>query len=408
MVDIVEVTDHDDQVDISVQFNCSVRYMTHLPASEGVEIRVQLQPLPDCGMRPGSADRQRAPTDLRRSGDLVTAVRVDGDVPGQITLVFDFRKSEQFVIAQGVDPRGMRLRLIDRGTRRGKDAAQAAHGLGQQFRHQPGLATQAFRSEGRGAGAREAAGSRVHLRNAVDGEKWYRLRVGPIEQRAEANGCWKRLCRNTRARGWRSATMSMTSDPNASSAEPLPAVERIGSDPPLDPTTIKIDAGRRSESAMSARDYPTAIRLLTKLQRQPEFPERAHVQELLGLARERSGQLAHAKAEYEEYLRRYPNGEAAERIALRLRILRAASAKSQSGCAESARLERDGSSTAAFPQLFRYDGTRVRQYDACRQRSPRKHCRPQLDANDDTEDALFNDVDFLARRHGDEVDWMAR
>ena len=55
---------------------------------------------------------------------------------------------------------------------------------------------------------------------------------------------------------------------------------------------------------MSARDYPKALALLTKLQRQPEFPERARAQELLGLARERSGQLAHAKAEYEEYLRR--------------------------------------------------------------------------------------------------------
>jgi hypothetical protein len=36
-VDIVEVTDHDDQVDLTVQFNCSVRYITHLPASEGSE-----------------------------------------------------------------------------------------------------------------------------------------------------------------------------------------------------------------------------------------------------------------------------------------------------------------------------------------------------------------------------------
>jgi len=49
------------------------------------------------------------------------------------------------------------------------------------------------------------------------------------------------------------------------------------------------------------------------------------MQELLGLARERSGQLAHAKAEYEEYLRRYPSGEAAERITRRLATLRAAS-----------------------------------------------------------------------------------
>src|SRR5581483_6883350 len=52
LVDIVEVTDHDEQVDITVQFNCSMRYVTHLPASEGSEIRVQLQPFPDCGVAP--------------------------------------------------------------------------------------------------------------------------------------------------------------------------------------------------------------------------------------------------------------------------------------------------------------------------------------------------------------------
>src|SRR5215831_13335343 len=43
-VDVIELTDHDDQADITVQFNCSVRYITHLPASEGTELRVQLQP----------------------------------------------------------------------------------------------------------------------------------------------------------------------------------------------------------------------------------------------------------------------------------------------------------------------------------------------------------------------------
>src|SRR6185369_7749396 len=118
--------------------------------------------------------------------------------------------------------------------------------------------------------------------------------------------------------------------PNATAAAALPSVERMGSDPPLEPATLKTMLNQ-VRSAMSSHDYNTAIRLLTKLQRQPEFPERAHAQELLGLARERAGQLAHAKAEYEEYLRRYPAGDAAERIAVRLRILRAASLRAISG-----------------------------------------------------------------------------
>src|SRR5881227_2553095 len=89
----------------------------------------------------------------------------------------------------------------------------------------------------------------------------------------------------------------------------LPPVERMGSDPPLPPEALKSTMAD-ARAALAARDYPKAIALLTKLQRQAEFPDRAHAQELLGLARERSGQLAHAKAEYEEYLRGYPHGEA--------------------------------------------------------------------------------------------------
>ena len=53
-VDVIELTDHDDQADITIQFNCSVRYITHLPASEGAELHVELQPLADCGVGNGA------------------------------------------------------------------------------------------------------------------------------------------------------------------------------------------------------------------------------------------------------------------------------------------------------------------------------------------------------------------
>ena len=153
--------------------------------------------------------------------------------------------------------------------------------------------------------------------------------------------------------------------------------------------------------AMSARDYPKALALLTKLQRQPEFPERAHAQELLGLARERSGQLAHAKAEYEEYLRRYPQGEAAERVAFRLRILRAAEAKARTGRAG----EGDTSGwevVGGLAQTLRYDGSRVTNG------APPPNTQLPPAAQSDTENALFTDVDLLARHRGETYDWVGR
>jgi SPOR domain len=403
LVDIVEVTDHDEQVDVTVQFNCSVRYITHLPASEGAEIRVQLQPFPDCGIAPGVPVASEIPP-LSGGGGIIAAVRVDSDVPGQITLVFDLKKSEQFVIAQGVDTRGLRLRLLRPVSRKGQILLQptdAVSNFAINLESQPKPFDPQVVER-----AHQLLQAPVFVSEIlIDGQKWYRLRAGPIDRRTEAN----RLLEKALAefpRAWLAiGDDAITSDPNAPSAETLPPVERIGSDPPLDAATLKSMLAQ-IKSAMSAHDYPAAIRLLTRLQRQPEFPERAHVQELLGLARERSGQLAHAKAEYEEYLRRYPKGEAAERVALRLRILRAATERTQSG-AQLSESARRWHFTGGVSQLFRYDGTRVDNTTPAGNAPPGSTLIPNS-TQSTTENALFNDVDLLARHRGDQVDWMAR
>jgi hypothetical protein len=70
--------------------------------------------------------------------------------------------------------------------------------------------------------------------------------------------------------------------------------------------------------------------LLTRLLRQPEYPARADAQELLGLVRERAGQLAQAKAEYREYLQQYPQGAGAARVRARLLALAQASLEATS------------------------------------------------------------------------------
>jgi len=193
---------------------------------------------------------------------------------------------------------------------------------------------------------------------------------------------------------------AVTSDFAAATAAPLPAVERIGSDPALPPEQLKQTLAD-ARSAMSAHDYPKAIALLTKLQRQPEFPDRARAQELLGLARERSGQFAHAKAEYQEYLRRYPNGEAAERVAYRLKILQAAEAKARTG--RDVGVEGQGwQVSGGFSQTGRYDGQRVTNS------APPTTTPLPTAAQTAESSALFTDVDFVARRRGESFDFIGR
>jgi tetratricopeptide (TPR) repeat protein len=401
-VDIVEVSEHDDQIDITAQFNCSVRYVTHLPASEGTELRVQLQPLPDCGVAPGVPVASELPP-LSGGAGVLTAVRVDSDVPGQITLVFDFKKSEQFVLAQGVDPRGLRVRIIRPVSRRGQilltQPTDSVSNFAINLESQP----RPFDAEALDR-AHQLLQAPVFVSEVVlEGQKWYRLRIGPIDRRAEADRLLEKALPEY-PRAWLAiGDDAVTSDPNATAAAALPPVERMGSDPPLDAATLKTLLGQ-VKSAMATHDYATAIRILTKLQRQPEFPERAHAQELLGLARERSGQLAHAKAEYEEYLRRYPKGEAAERVALRLRILRAATETTQAG-GQPGRSEGRWQLTGGVAQLFRYDGTRV---DNTTGSVPPGTTITPGTTQSTSENELFNNVDVLARRRGDQVDWMGR
>jgi tetratricopeptide (TPR) repeat protein len=95
-------------------------------------------------------------------------------------------------------------------------------------------------------------------------------------------------------------------------------------DPPL-PDSERAQILRDARVAVEKHQYPQAVDLLSRLLRQPEYPERADAQELLGLVRERAGQLAQAKAEYEAYLARYPDAPAAARVRGRLQALIAAS-----------------------------------------------------------------------------------
>lgn len=82
-----------------------------------------------------------------------------------------------------------------------------------------------------------------------------------------------------------------------------------------------------AKKASTGGDYRRAIQIYTKVLQYPDHKYRPEAQELLGLARERNGQIAHARAEYEEYLRQYPKGDGAARVRQRLAGLLTARAK---------------------------------------------------------------------------------
>jgi hypothetical protein len=79
-----------------------------------------------------------------------------------------------------------------------------------------------------------------------------------------------------------------------------------------------------AENAIRDNAIDRAVQLLTNAASLPENPGTPRAIELLGLTRERKGQQAHARTQYQDYLRRYPSGEGAERVRQRLAALDAA------------------------------------------------------------------------------------
>lgn len=103
---------------------------------------------------------------------------------------------------------------------------------------------------------------------------------------------------------------------------PPHAPKQIFAIPPFKPRSdVEAYAGelkRLGDAALAAQEYEQAITIFNTLLNLPPNKQSQDAQELVGLARERNGEIQKAKAEYEVYLRLYPTGDGAERVRQRL------------------------------------------------------------------------------------------
>ena len=94
---------------------------------------------------------------------------------------------------------------------------------------------------------------------------------------------------------------------------PAPSARARVDDPALADTLV-----REGRAALQAGELDRAALLLGEAVAMATHPRSAEARELLGVARERNGQLAHARAEYEAYLEEWPDGASAGRVRQRL------------------------------------------------------------------------------------------
>jgi len=243
-------------------------------------------------------------------------------------------------------------------------------------------------------------------RTLIDGQGWHRLRIGFFGSEAEASAALEPLRANF-PRAWigraepeevaNAADFSFREggmvDAAALQRQPVAAatVPEVSAQGTMSADEI---AERMAEGreAILAENYDEAVRLYTSVLSEPG-EHRAEAREFLGVARERSGQLAHARAEYAAYLDEFPDAEGTLRVRQRLNgLVTANEAPRDRLRSQQSEDVSPWSFNSGISQYYRQD---INRFD---------------DESDDvtTLSALMTDVDFGMQRSGERVDLRAR
>ena len=384
---------------LSVEFNCKVTYLRHTPDAQGDRVSIELDPTTICnGVSPQASQSRSRLRPLNADSVYLVDVEYDGESLAEPTLMLNFSKPVSFKVMTRT-PVSFRIDIriepdaasIDS---QGAESSSAQHRRVEHDKPAPvpyviNLASfQRTPTMADASGIAVPNGRRLFFsEKLIDGVTWYRLRLGDFESPEEA--------RNTLATtggrfpdAWIGRGDDTTKD-----------VELIGAAMAVEPT-LPADADEVDRLMAEARreivsgNSPRAIQIYTKVLQMPPHPRHPEAQEYLAVAREKQGQLAHAKAEYQRYLSMYPNAEGAARVSQRLAAMLARD------------LPADSVASAAAGARQSSDVWRVQTYAA--QYYRRDVNQPSEEQEVITQSALYSDINVDARRRGQRFDVSAR
>ena len=393
---------------IEVRFNCKAEYVRHEPEVAGDRLRIYLDPTGICnGVSPVVAASRSRLRPVNSDNAQLVDIEYDGDSPAGPTLTFNFSQSVSF----DVDMSGVAFDVTVAVTPDLEGTAKPAEPASRQtvahrqvarptpadpdyvinlasFTRTPTVAD--------AEGLELASDQRLFYSEVlVNNKTWYRLRLGNFASGAAAAAALEDL-KSQFPGAWvdnidpGTAAIDLTTSTQTAAAVAAPIVEADLTTPSKIDTLME-DARR----SIAAGETSRAIQIYTKVLQQPEHPRMAEAQEFLALAREKNGQQAHAKAEYQRYLSLYPDTEGAARVSQRLAALVASNRpgkQSTAGVTGSRRSDRnDWRMQTYFSQYYRRDANQ------------------QNDQNEIiSQSALYSDVNFDARRRGERYDFSSR
>ncbi len=343
---------------LTIDFNIRVQLLSYFPQTPGRELHVRIRPLDSLGSTK-ARESLRTPATVPE----LRSIEYEGDNASGPVLSLFFTRDMRFTLEAGAQPQTLVIRIAEPGSTpmcegaaspvmpaappplpdSTAPVATAAPTTPSNVATKPAVTIPAglyainviskpaaIGDLTPGQNAALAGTVQYETRFERDSQQWHRLRAGfyPTREAAEAAkaklqaqfpDAWVvKITADERAQGVSSRTDR--SDAVVTTARPVTPSSAIATDADKADTTRLIG---EAEAAIRDSDNDRAVQLLTNALARPENADTPRALELLGVTRERKGQKAHAQAEYEEYLRRYPTGEGSDRVRQRLASLNA-------------------------------------------------------------------------------------
>ena len=402
---IIDESGADSLGSIDIRFNCKAQYLGHDPSSDGDRLRIYLEPTTICnGVSPLVAETRSRMRPFNADSTHLVDLIYDGNEASGPVLTLSFSEA----VAFDVDMTGVTFDLTVH-VRKKTVSQQATQSTAPSVPHRQVARAMPPAPEyvinlislRRTPTITDAHGlsltpeQRLFYSEAmVDGTMWYRLRLGDFDSAASARETLIQIS-STFPGAWIDQLEEHASDTDLTAvAQKVAAIPQLEAG--IDPASAKISSlmedARRS---MIAGDTSKAIQIYTKILQLPPNERQPEAQEYLALAREKNGQMAHAKAEYQRYLSLYPDGEGVGRVNQRLAALLANNrpADQPAGTSGTGRKSRQGNwrIQTYFSQFYRRDVNQPNDQDEIVSQS-----------------ALYSDVNFDARRRGERFDFSSR
>ncbi len=406
----VDETDIDSIAEIEIRFNCKTHYLRHDPVGGGDRLRIYLEPTSICnGVSPVVAESHSRLRPFNSDSANLVELEYDGDDSIGPVLILSFSKPVTFDVDMSGISFDVSIRVgepIAKSSSTATDNNAPTTPHRQVQREKPDaseyvinlVSYQRIPTIADAADFRPTSGQRLfYSESLVDGAVWYRLRLGNFDSPGSARDALAGL-----ASSFPGAWIDKLNPQPTDTAIAISEFADLGeSDLAMADDTNGSKINELMEDArrtMISGELSRAIQIYTKVLQLPESVRHAEAQEFLALAREKNGQMAHAKAEYQRYLSLYPEGEGAARVNQRLAALLAnnrpasqpAGSESATGGRRTSRLN-DWRIQTYFSQYYRRDVNQPNEQEEIVSQS-----------------ALYSDINFDARRRGTRFDFSSR